>query len=93
MEKAGGKELMNQKVPLIAEGPGQRSALPFCSAVGLDRCLTKSIHSCGKGKVLKLQLMHFTLSMDLAIVMVTFFKTPSWGFHTHATPVSTLERK
>lgn len=34
--------------------------------------------------------MHFTtLSMDLAVVMVTFFKTPSWDFH----PYSTMERK
>ena len=56
----------------------------------LDHCLTRSIHSGRKGKVLKVSVMHFTtLSVDLAVVMVTFFKTTNWDFH----PYSTLERK
>lgn len=39
---------------------------------------------------MKVSLMHFTtLSVVLAVVMVTFFKTTNWDFH----PYSTLERK
>lgn len=55
----------------------------------LGHCLTRSIRSGRKGKVLKVSLIDFTtLSVDLAVVMVTFFKTTNWDFH----PYSTLER-
>lgn len=53
----------------------------------LDHCLTRSIRSGRKGKVLKVSLMDFTtLSVDLAVVMVTFFKTTNWDFHPYSTP-------
>lgn len=66
-----------------------RPALPFCSFVEVVS-LRRSSHSGRKGYVLKVSSIHSTtLSKDLAVVMVTFFKIPHWDFHCYPT----LERK
>ena len=95
MEKARGNELPDQRdTTNLWRAWAHEGFLgllfPFALLLKLDHCLTRSIHSGREGKVLKVSLMHFTtLSMDLAVVMVTFFKTTNWYFH----PCSTLERK
>lgn len=91
MEEAGGKELTNQRgtTTLWWAWAKHGPLFPFVLLLHLDHCLTRSIHSGRKGKVLKVSLMYFTtLCRDVAVVMVIFFKTSNWDFHPH----STLER-